>query len=148
MKKLITLTSIILIAAFISSCQSAYYSAMETVGYHKREILVDRVEDANEAQEDAQEEFQSALDQFRSVVEFDGGELESQYNKLNGKYEDSVDAAELVSDRIEGIENVAGALFKEWQKELDEYSSPRLRADSARKLSETEFHFSLKPSTF
>ena len=30
----------------LTGCQSAYYSAMEQVGYHKRDIMVDRVEDA------------------------------------------------------------------------------------------------------
>ena len=29
----------------LSGCQSAYYSAMESVGVHKRDILVDRVEE-------------------------------------------------------------------------------------------------------
>lgn len=44
----------------LSGCQSAYYSAMETVGVHKREIMVDRVEEATEAQQDAQQQFTSA----------------------------------------------------------------------------------------
>ena len=34
---------------------------MEQVGYHKRDIMVDRVEDAKESQQDAQKEFTSAL---------------------------------------------------------------------------------------
>ena len=51
-----------------TACSTAYYSALEKVGIEKREILVDRVEDARDAQEDASEQFASALDQFRSVV--------------------------------------------------------------------------------
>ena len=43
---------------FLSSCASIYYSTMETFGVEKRDILVDRVEDARDGQEDAKEQFQ------------------------------------------------------------------------------------------
>lgn len=36
--------------AIIGGCASAYYSAMEKVGVHKRDILIDRVEGARDAQ--------------------------------------------------------------------------------------------------
>ena len=76
----------------LSGCQSAYYAAWEKVGVEKRDILVDRVENAKESQEDAQEQFNSALEAFSAAVAFDGGELEDVYNRLNGQYEDSVAA--------------------------------------------------------
>ena len=41
----------------IVGCQSAYYSAMEKVGKHKRDILIDRVESAAESQKEAKEEY-------------------------------------------------------------------------------------------
>jgi DUF1680 family protein len=31
-------------------CESTYYKTMETVGYHKRDIMVDRVQEARDAQ--------------------------------------------------------------------------------------------------
>ena len=44
---------LILLASILASgCQSAYYAAMEKVGVEKRDILVDRVEDAKDAQEE------------------------------------------------------------------------------------------------
>ena len=69
---------------------------MEKVGIHKRDIMVGRIESTQEAQEDAQQQFKSALEQFQSVVNFDGGDLEAAYNKLNDEYESSVKAAEKV----------------------------------------------------
>jgi hypothetical protein len=63
----------------LAGCQSTYYKTMETFGYHKREILVDRVEDARDSQEEAKEQFQSALEKFSAVVDFRGGELEDKY---------------------------------------------------------------------
>ena len=125
----------------LAGCQTAYYSAMEKVGYHKRDILVDRVESAQDSQKDAQEQFKSALEQFKSVVNFDGGELEDVYNKLNSEYEDSVAAADEVSQRIEKVNDVAQALFEEWQDELEQYSNARLKQTSAQQLRETRSQY-------
>ncbi|WP_086774461.1 DUF2959 domain-containing protein [Vibrio coralliirubri] len=122
----------------LTGCQSAYYSAMEQVGYHKRDIMVDRVEDAKESQQDAQEEFTSALEALSSLTNFSGGDLGDMYNQINDKYQDSEKAAQNVSDRIAAIEDVSDALFEEWQSELDLYTSDSLRRSSEQKLRETK----------
>ncbi|WP_186171425.1 DUF2959 domain-containing protein [Vibrio chagasii] len=122
----------------LTGCQSAYYSAMEQVGYHKRDIMVDRVEDAKESQQDAQEEFTSALEALSSLTNFSGGDLEYMYNKINDKYQDSEKAAQNVTDRIAAIEDVSDALFEEWQTELNLYTSDSLRRSSEQKLRETK----------
>lgn len=133
------LLSILMVA--LVGCQSAYYSAMEQVGIHKRDILVDRVEDARESQEDAQEQFKDALEQFRSVVSFDGGELDAVYNRLQGEYDDSVAAAEDVTARIKKVEQVSEDLFEEWEEELTKYSNRKLRDQSAAKLRSTKVRY-------
>ncbi|MBS9947780.1 DUF2959 domain-containing protein [Vibrio alginolyticus] len=132
------LLAIVLSIFTLTGCQSAYYSAMEQVGYHKRDIMVDRVADAKESQQDAQEEFTSALEALSAITNFDGGELENVYNNINDKYEDSEKAAQDVRDRIAAIEDVSGALFDEWQDELELYSSAKLRRSSEQKLRETK----------
>ncbi len=118
-------------------CQSAYYSAMEQVGYHKREILADRVEDARESQEEAQAQFSSALEQMKTLVAFDGGDLEAVYDKVRDEYEDANNAAEKVSARINGVDDVAEAMFDEWEQELAQYQSANLRRTSETQLRET-----------
>ncbi|NAW67601.1 DUF2959 domain-containing protein [Photobacterium halotolerans] len=134
--------ALILSLTLLSGCQSAYYSAMESVGVHKRDIMVDRVEDATEAQQDAQEQFTSALAALQSLTRFEGGTLEETYNRVNAQYEASADAADKVSDRIAAIENVSQALFDEWQEELSLYSSAALRRDSEAKLKATRASYS------
>ncbi|MBU2977300.1 DUF2959 family protein [Alteromonas sp. C1M14] len=126
------------ISLSLSGCQSAYYSAWEKLGVEKRDILVDRVENAQSSQEDAQEQFADALEEFSALINFDGGELEDVYDDLNGEYQDSVAAAEDVSDRIDKVESVADALFAEWEEELDKYDSDKLRRASADKLRTTQ----------
>lgn len=122
----------------LSGCQSAYYSAWEQFGVEKRDILVERVEDARGAQQEAQEQFNSALEELSQLIGFEGGELQDQYDKLNDQYEASESSAERVSARIDKVESVADALFSEWRDELTQYNSEKLRRDSERKLAETE----------
>jgi ElaB/YqjD/DUF883 family membrane-anchored ribosome-binding protein len=122
----------------LSGCQTAYYGTMEKLGIHKRDILSDRVEEARDSQQDAKEQFKSALEQFSALTNFNGGDLEAIYNRLNSEYEESDDAANAVHDRIEAVEDVAEALFEEWQGELGTYSNQNLRRSSERKLRATK----------
>ncbi|PCI57388.1 MAG: DNA repair protein [Gammaproteobacteria bacterium] len=131
------LMSIVFIIA-LSGCSSAYYSAMEKVGIHKRDIMVDRVVDAKESQQEAQAQFKSALEEMMALTDVDGGDLEEQYNIIQAQYEDSKDAAEHVSSRIEKIEDVADALFDEWQDEIEQISSANLKRQSTTKFRETQ----------
>ena len=127
----------VFVLVLLGGCSSAYYKTMEGLGIEKRDILVDRVEDARDAQGDASEQFASALDQFRATVNFDGGDLEKTYDRLNAEYENSVSEAEEVSNRINAVENVAEDLFREWEQELDQYSRADLRRNSASLLNDT-----------
>ena len=142
LKLLIFLLFFIFIALTLNSCSSAYYGAMEKIGIHKRDILVDRVEDARDAQAEAQEQFKSALEQFSSVVQIEETDLKKAYEKLNFEYEQSEEAAQNVSDRIDKVESVAEALFKEWESELELYKSAELRNASSRQLRETRERYS------
>ncbi|MEL7479416.1 MAG: DUF2959 domain-containing protein [Pseudomonadota bacterium] len=126
----------------LSACQTVYYSAMEKVGVHKREILVDRVEATKESQQNSQQEFQSALERLTTLVNFDGGELQTAYEQLNDDYESSLSAASDVSNNIDKVEDVAEALFEEWQDELSQYSNANLKRDSEQKLKQTQRQFS------
>lgn len=131
------LAAFVSVALLVSACSSAYYGAMEQFGVHKRDILVDRIEEAQEAQEDGQEQFRDALEQFRSVVNFDGGELQQIYNRLDAEFIATEEAATNIRDRIRAVETVAEDLFDEWEDELDLYSSQALRRDSEQQLRAT-----------
>ncbi len=115
-------------------CQSAYYAALEQFGYHKRDLLVARVKDARDSQAEAKEQFQSALEKFSAVLNFDGGALEDKYKELKSELERSESTASAVHNRIEAVEDVSEALFKEWEAELAQYTSENLRRASARQL--------------
>ncbi|AUL73995.1 DNA repair protein [Pseudoalteromonas sp. 13-15] len=140
-KQTLLSASILALTLALSGCQSAYYSAMEKVGVHKRDILIDRVEETKESQEESQEEFQSALERLTTLINFDGGELQDAYNQLNDDYESSLKAADDVTTNINKVEDVAEALFDEWSDELEQYKSASLKRESSKKLNATKRQF-------
>lgn len=127
-----------LVVLGLSSCRSAYYGTMEAFGHPKREILVDRVEEARDEQQEAKEQFQSALERFQELTGHTGGELEDLYKKLKDEFEECESEAEDVGNHIDAVEDVSNALFDEWEEELKQYSDPDLRAQSEKKLAETK----------
>jgi Skp family chaperone for outer membrane proteins len=135
MRQLITT---LLMLVLLTACQSAYYQAADKMGYHKREILVDRVADGRDAQVEAEQQFQSAQQQLLTLIDYDGGDLQRVYEELDSEFEAAQDAADEVRERIDAIEHVAEALFDEWADELEQYSNTRLKADSQRKLKQTQ----------
>ena len=138
MLRLVCCFCLLSIAGCQSAVDSAYYGMWEKLGVEKRDILVDRVEDAQDSQKDAQEQFASALDEFSALINFDGGELEEVYNNLNDQFEVSKKSAAAVTERINKVESVAEALFVEWEDEIGIISNTNLKRDSQRKLSETK----------
>jgi hypothetical protein len=125
----------------LSGCSTAYYAAMEKVGVHKRDILIDRVEEARDAQAVSQQEFKDALDQLSQLISFHGGNLQDRYEALNVQYEESKKAAEEVTSRINKVELVAFDLFDEWEAELSQYQNKKLKTDSKKKLLDTKRQF-------
>lgn len=125
----------------LAACTSTYYRALESVGIEKRDILVDRIDDTREAQSEAKAQFSSALEQYRSVVNFDGGDLEEVYDRLNDEYESSERRAQAVRDRIDRVEKVADDLFEEWETEIGQYSDPDLARRSRTMLADTRTQY-------
>jgi len=136
---------LLIIAALIlglSGCSTVYYGTMEKLGVHKREIMVDRVKEARDTQNEAKQQFLTAMEQFKRVVNFQGGNLEKEYNKLNATLKKSEAKANDVRNRISAVEDVSDALFKEWRSEIKQYSSNTLRKSSQRKYDITKKKYS------
>ncbi|ABW66571.1 DUF2959 domain-containing protein [Desulfosudis oleivorans] len=117
----------------VAGCSTLYYGAMEKVGIHKRDIMVDRVKEARDTQNDAKQQFVTAMEQFKSVVDFQSGDLEEAYNRFNNTLQKTEARAASVRDRIRAVEDVSDALFDEWRAEIRQYNSDSLRNASQRK---------------
>jgi len=130
------------LASLLAGCATAYYNTLDKAGVHKRDILVSRVEKTRDSQEDAQEEFKDALEQFGSIVALQNTDLKQAYDRLSSEYEDSQDAAQAVTDRINSVESVATALFREWEGEIDQYSNADFKRSSTTQLRDTRNRYS------
>jgi hypothetical protein len=125
----------------VSQCQKLYFRAVESVGHHKRDILVARVAGARDSLEEAKEQFQTALEKFSELTHFDGGDLEDLYKQLKLEFDYSQAKALAVRDRIDAVQDVAEALFTEWEVELEQYSNRSLKSSSRQKLRVTQQHY-------
>lgn len=137
----LTLLALTTIIFGLSSCSSVYYGTMEKMGVHKRDIMVDRVQEARDTQREAKEQFLTAMEQFKSVVNFQGGNLEKEYNKLNATLKNTEAEAANVRNRIDAVEDVSEALFSEWRAEIKQYSSDSLGQASQRKYVVTQMKY-------
>ncbi|HOD35389.1 MAG TPA: DUF2959 domain-containing protein [Syntrophales bacterium] len=122
----------------LGGCNTMYYGTMEKMGVHKRDIMVDRVKAARDTQNETRQQFLTAMEQYKSVVNFKGGDLEKEYNKLNATLQKSESKAAEVRKRITAVEDVSEALFSEWRSEIKQYSSDTLRKSSQKKYDVTK----------
>lgn len=125
----------------LSACASTAIKVKESLGYAKREQLVDEVKDARNAQQKAKDQFSSTLEEFKSITGYEGGNLEREYNKLKDQADRSRERADAVKGKIASIERIANAMFREWDQELAQYSSDTLRNASAEQLQATRVRY-------
>lgn len=139
--KTILLCAGLALAVLAGGCSSTYYNAMEKFGYAKRDILVDRVEKAQESQTEAKEQFADALQKFLAVTKADGGQLQRKYDDMSAEFKRSETRAKEVRERIAAVEDVADSLFTEWKQELKQYTNSSLRSESQRQLDATRRNY-------
>lgn len=132
--KFLTLLLLVVSVSACGTAQKIQYSALEKVGVHKRDILVDRIEKTTETQEETKAQFQSAYEELAGLINIDDQGLEKKYKKMAKAVDASEDKAEELQTRIESVDSVAKALFKEWETELNEYQSDKLKQTSAANL--------------
>jgi hypothetical protein len=124
---------VLLAALAASGCRSAYYGALDRFGVEKRHILKSRVEKSQADQQAVQEEFQSTYELLKQVANYDGGDLERFYRKMEAQLERSEARAQQVRERIASIEEVSGDLFEEWEGEISQiHSAEKRRQDQVR----------------
>lgn len=122
-------------------CRSTYYSAMEKIGIHKRDLLKKRVAASRDEQKEASEQFKDAMTRLKELYGFKGGNLEKQYDAMKKDYDRSAAKADDVRKRIADVETVAEDLFREWEEEIRQMSSETLRANSRDQFQQTRSRY-------
>jgi hypothetical protein len=119
---------------FARKLRMFFYSARESIGEHKREIVVYQVEQACVSLQETRDEFEDALEHFKNLVCVNETGLEHKYNLLNRQYQFCRSKSDAVSNRIRAIQEISEALFVEWEGELNEYTNRTLRNNSKQQL--------------
>jgi len=137
---------LILLVLSLTACettQNIKYGALEKVGIHKRDILVDHIKSTSKTQAQAKEEFKTAYQQLSELVAIDDNGLEQKYNKLKRAVDNSESRTAELKNRISKVDQVANDLFKEWQQEITQYQNDRLRSISANNLTVTKQRYAV-----
>ncbi|TSA42383.1 MAG: DUF2959 domain-containing protein [Methylococcaceae bacterium] len=112
-----------------------YYRAKESLGEHKRTLVVHHVEQACLGLEDTRNEFVTTLEKFHYLNDSrNNSTLSQKYQLLNQQYHYCQVKTEHILRRIKAIEEVSEALFAEWEKELAGYSNKNLKNKSKLQL--------------
>lgn len=112
-------------------------SGIDYMWKEPRDVLVDRVEEARDAQQEGAEQFRDALTEFKAVVNMPDTELERQYDKLNSAFKRSKKAAREINDRVDRVVAASNRLLDEWREELDDYNDPALRRLAEQQFDQT-----------
>ncbi len=116
----------------------AYYSAMDKVGYERREILADRLQDARASQLEAKEQLGRALSSLRRIDTVPVSGLEDLHADLKHQAGDTKDALNDLRSNIASVDSVARSMFSQWGDDLARINDDTVRRQSAAKMRETQ----------
>jgi chromosome segregation ATPase len=137
MKRLLLSGFLLVSLSSFTGCRNVMYSAYEKVGVYKRDLLKKRVVAARDEEKNAQQEFKDALTRLKEMTQFDGGNLEKRYRRLQSDYDDAAARVAAVHKRVQDVQTVAGDLFTEWDKENRQIETESLRQTSRQQLNDT-----------
>ena len=93
----------LIIRFFLKKFRTACYSARESIGEHKRDIVVYQVEQTCISLKETRNEFEDALERFKNLVCVNETSLEHRYNLLNRQYQFCRSKSDTVSDNSSSI---------------------------------------------
>jgi hypothetical protein len=128
-------------AFFKQKFQHAYYNTKESLGQHKRDLVVQHVEQACTSLERSRDQFEDTLDKFKTVICVPETSLEQKYKLLKRQYDFCQLRADEIGQKIAAISSVSEALFIEWEAELKLYQNKTLRSRSSQQLKASRQHY-------
>jgi hypothetical protein len=141
MKTRLTVLAMLAVVLILGGCSHTYDTTTELFGKKKKDVLVDRIAAARDAQSAAKDQFAAALDEFRSIAGYKGTLLEDKYNELNAQYNRCQSQTNTVESRLADARRAAKSLFRQWDDELEQYSSAVVRRASEEKLKDMQMRY-------
>jgi hypothetical protein len=122
-------------------CGRAYDSTLETFGKSKKDTLIDRITSARDAQSLTKEQFAMALDEFRAIAGYRGTLLEEKYKDLKTQYERCQSQTNTVENRLAEVRRAAKSFFRQWEDEMETFSSSVARRTSEEKYRQMQTRY-------
>ena len=143
--KILPILFVFFLVFFNTSCarkmREVKYNAYEMIGMEKRDLFKREVKNVKEEQEETGEAYKDALSRLKEMYQLEGGDLEKEHAKLKSSYENANSEASELRERIAKVNEVAGDLFSEWQKEIKDISTESLQEKSKQQLGKTKSRF-------
>ena len=129
--------------AALAGCKSSttVVKAMDTIGFEKREMLKDRLQEARDAQVAAKQQLQSALYTLRRMDTVAPTEMADLHDDLESEVNKTEDEIDDLNDNIQSVESVAQVMFEDWQEDLAKYEDQQLRQKSQEELRQTQQNY-------
>jgi len=124
-------------AASFTSCQSnGYASSLALTGAETQRDLTQTVTDALEVQTNSHTEFSAAFDVLLQLQRAPADQFEELYKDLQHQVDLCALNVDRVDEHIARVEEDAGLLFAGWESDLEQFSSPNMRARSEARMGE------------
>jgi hypothetical protein len=138
------ITTMAMSALGLVGCKSSptYVKAMDVVGFEKREMLKERLQEARDSQVEAKQQLQTALYTLRRFESVPAAEVSDFHDDLKGEVDKAKEEIDDLNGDIAAVETVAKEMFTDWEDELASYESAELRQKSAEELRETRRNYS------
>jgi hypothetical protein len=136
--------SVLMLSAVVlacSGCYQAYDTTLETFGKSKKDTLIDRIAAARDAQAQTKEQFALALDEFRAIAGYKGFLLEEKYKELKSQYDQCESQTHTVENQLTEVRRAAKSLFRQWEDEMETFSSSVARRSSEQKYKEMQTRY-------
>ena len=136
--------SVLILSVFClvgQGCYRAYDTTLETFGKSKKATLIDRITAARDAQLEAKERFAVALDEFRGIVGYRGTLLEDKYKELKTQYDRCESQTNTVENQLLEVRRAAKSFFRQWEDEMETFSSSVARKSSEEKYKQTQIRY-------
>jgi len=140
------------LALLLTGCSSTYYKIWEKLGREKRDLLVSHVGAVKEEQAESTEQIKDALTRLQESYGKPDTKLQAFYDRLKADDTEAQEKAKTLRSRIDRMNTTARDLFKEWEKEIEEFSNPEYKSKSRANLDRSKTRFqalsnALKQST-
>jgi chromosome segregation ATPase len=99
--------------------------------------LVSRVEESRRALQVAEAQIRSTFDTANSLGQTEGGNLQSDFQRLNSEIELSNEKRDEFRKRVDSMDKTSASYFTTWAADLDKFQTEEFRSRSEARLEDT-----------